>query len=139
MEIKQALKEVREVFRAAPLGFRWYGSKEYQQLFDMEPSEALAVAEAAVREMQQKRSLDEGSYFALGNELNEKVFIYNLLLQAIEQGGEVTLTDEDIAHFREKTANCVLMDYAAYVADLIECVTNGKERRLPKGVRGFSF
>jgi len=88
--------------------------------------------------MQKKRSLDDATYFFLENELNERLLIYNLLLQANENNGETALTYQDLEWVKARTHNCVLMDYGGYLGELLKRVTSGKPR-LPEGVRGFYF
>lgn len=136
MEIKRALAELQVLFNAMPNGkVHW---QKYYQLFEMEPSEALAVAESAVRDMQYKKSVDDRSFFGLQNELNEKLLVYNLLLRAIEDKGEVNLTEEAIKKFKEETSNCALMDYGAYVDVLLNMVTEDNVQ-LPSGIQDLSY
>lgn len=141
MKIRDALSKVKEAFQEAPCGFRFYSSEGYILIFNMETAQALEAAEQAVREMTKKRSLEDAGYFALQNELNEKLLVYNLILLAQEGEEESRLTDEDFREFREKTANCVLMDYGGYVGELLEIVCESEKPRFPKGLtrRDFRF
>jgi len=139
MDIREAFEKLKEVFLEAQFGFWWTGSEEYCKLFNMELDKALSIAAEAIRDMQSKRALTDKTLWALENELREKVLVYNLLLQAIEDNGKVNLTDEAIEAFKKDTADCVLMDYGTHVDTLIQLVTNGAKARLPLGVGKISF
>jgi hypothetical protein len=132
VNIANALVAVRDAFQACPLGVRFYTPEGFHDIFTMDPTEGLQLAERAVREMADKRSLEEVGYWALHNELQEKILVYNLLLAATEDG-EVPLTGEDIADFRRQTRDCALMTYGARVQELTAVICKGEGARLPEG------
>ncbi len=138
MEVKEALSEIRIAMGSTHHGFRWYGSDEYRAITEMEPEMGLQVAEQALREMTRKSSLDDATYFALENQLSEKVLFYNLLLRARERQSSVALQPMDLALFRAKIGNCVLMDYGASVDEMTKIICHG-EPKLPEGVDWKNF
>lgn len=142
MKVQVVLKELKGLFSSRRHGNWWSWEHEgFSKLFEeADISKALEIAAEAVRDMQNKQSLDDGSYFALQNELNEKLLVYNLLLQAKEKGnGTVGISRKDLDWLKERTSNCVLMDYGGYLGEFMSKLLKGQKTCLPEGVHGFHF